>query len=158
MKTLFKNISFLWCTWFLTGRSKYAPGTVGSFFALPLAYLCAFYGTTGILIGSLFIFLTGWLASQNVLKTVNETDPGFIVIDEVLGQTLTFILIPISLLTDPLYLAVGFALFRFFDIVKIWPASFFDKKVHTAFGLMADDIVAGIYASFGLYVFHLIYS
>ncbi len=158
MKQITHNLCFLWSTWFLTGRSRYAPGTVGSFFALPFAYLCAFYGVIGIIVGTVFIFLTGWAAARPVLKTSSDTDPGFIVIDEVAGQTLTFIGVAQALMGTPVYLAIGFALFRFFDIVKIWPASFFDKRVHTAFGLMADDIVAGFYAALCLYGFHLLYQ
>lgn len=158
MRHLTHKFSFLWATWFLTGQSRYAPGTVGSFFALPFAYLCAFYGTVGIILGTVFVFLTGWLAVRPILKNSSDSDPGFIVIDEVAGQTLTFACVAPILMGNPLYLATGFALFRFFDIVKIWPASFFDKRVHTAFGLMADDIVAGFYAALSLYGFHLLYQ
>jgi phosphatidylglycerophosphatase A len=70
-------------------------------------------------------------------------DPQWIVIDEVLGMTTAWLFIQNHNL---LHLSILFALFRFFDIVKIWPASFFDKKIEHGAGTILDDIVSGIYA------------
>ena len=70
-------------------------------------------------------------------------DPGWIVIDEVLGIAVTWLFIAGYTWLD--YLLI-FAFFRFFDIVKIWPASYFDKKVKHGAGTIIDDIISGIFA------------
>lgn len=154
--SLKETISKLWATWFYTGLSKKAPGTVGSFFALPIAYLVSWYGSWGVFLFCVFIFLTGWKASEILLRHQEDKDPGFVVIDEVLGQTLAFIFITSDVISSPILLLLGFALFRFFDIVKIWPACWFDQKMHTALGVMLDDAVAGFYAALVLYVGHVV--
>lgn len=142
-----KSIAYFIATWLGTGRFPKAPGTVGSLCSLPLAWGLATYGgTCGILIGSLFIFLIGWWATHIVLKDKkNGSDPGFVVIDETVGQALTFVFIAHLPISIWLYI-FGFAFFRFFDILKPWPVSYFDKKVHSAFGVMTDDVCAGLYA------------
>lgn len=135
-------------TWFKSGLSPKAPGTVGSLATLPLAWiLISLYGTIGVLVGAVLVFIVGLKATRIVLKSEKgNTDPGFVVIDEVVGQLLSFALV--AHLPQNIYIYVlGFAFFRFFDIIKVWPASYFDKKVHTAFGVMMDDVVAGIYAA-----------
>jgi phosphatidylglycerophosphatase A len=96
------------------------------------------------------LFLIGWWATNVILVSQKKNDPGFVVIDETVGQTLTFVLVA-SLGFSWYTLICGFALFRFFDIVKIWPASYFDKSVHNAFGVLMDDVIAGIYAAIVLY-------
>lgn len=147
--------SFGVATWFFSGLSPKAPGTVGSLFSLPLVWLIAPYGFWGVLITTIIVFLIGQLATDVVLKAQKTTDPGYVVIDETAGQTLTFLWVAQGGLLWYDYL-IGFALFRFFDIVKIWPASLIDRKTHNAFGVMADDIIAGLYASIILFVFKLV--
>jgi phosphatidylglycerophosphatase A len=71
-----------------------------------------------------------------------EEDPGWIVIDEVVGQGLTLLLTP----PDLLNYAAGFALFRLFDIKKPWPVSWADQQIKGGLGIMLDDVLAGIYA------------
>ena len=85
-----------------------------------------------------------------ILRTQSSSDPGFVVIDETVGQTLTFIFVA-GMDFSWVMVLLGFALFRFFDIVKIWPASYFDSSVHNAFGVMMDDVIAGLYAGIVLY-------
>lgn len=140
--------AYLIATWFKSGLSPKAPGTIGSLCTLPLAWvLISLYGTVGLLIGALLLFIIGQKATQIVLKTQKGvTDPGFIVIDEVVGQLLAFVFVAFLPLNVYIYV-LGFAFFRFFDIIKVWPASYFDQKVHTAFGVMMDDVVAGLYAA-----------
>ncbi len=152
-----EKTAFSLATWFGAGLAPKAPGTAGSFAALPLAFFASLAGGIGIVVATLILFWVGCKVSAVVLKSAHEPDPGYIVIDEVAGQTFTFFLVAPFLYDHPLYFLLGFAFFRFFDIVKVWPASFFDKKVHTAFGLMADDVAAGFYASLCLTACHLIF-
>jgi phosphatidylglycerophosphatase A len=84
------------------------------------------------------IFIVGWWASEQVVREDGAEDPGWIVIDEVAGQWLTLLLTPPSFL--------GLALFRLFDIVKPWPASWADRQVKGGLGIMLDDILAGLMA------------
>lgn len=155
-----KTINFLsdiTATFFFSGKSKFAPGTCGSFCTLPLVALVYPLGVTGIFLATIISYLLGLLSLKNVLKRSTADDPGFVVIDETAGQLITFILIVGSVPLSLLNLLLGFALFRLFDIIKIWPCSYFDKKVHNAFGVMTDDIFAGIYAAISLYLINLLF-
>lgn len=149
------RICFLLATYFGFGLSKRAPGTVGSFATLPLAFSLAYvFGLPGIVIGVLAAFVIGIITVKEVLKTTPH-DPGFVVIDEVAGQLLTFA--PVAgylqgnLHTATIYL-VGFVLFRIFDIFKPQPVRWADRKILNAWGVMLDDIIAGVYAMLILYI------
>ncbi len=145
------RVALCLATWFGSGKSPVVPGTVGSFCSLPLAYAVSFGGAVGVLLGALLVFFIGWRATGVALKTAPKHDPGYIVIDETVGQVLTFFCVAQMGVLSPLIMFWGFVLFRFFDIVKIWPASFFDRHVSNAFGVMMDDVVAGLYAALALY-------
>jgi len=145
-KNPFESIAWILATWFGSGCSPKAPGTVGSFFSLPLMWIGLKYGTNLFVCMAIILFFVGCWATGVVLKSQKDTDPGFVVIDETVGQMLTFALV-INMPMSWYVPLLGFALFRFFDIVKLWPASFFDKFVHNAFGVMMDDVIAGIYAA-----------
>ncbi len=149
-ETLLVKIAYIFATWFGSGLSPKAPGTVGSLCSLPLVYVVAPYGWLGILTVSVVVFFIGWWATHIVLKTQEKHDPGFVVIDETVGQTLTFLWVA-GLGMMWYHYVIGFAFFRFFDIVKMGPVSYFDKKVQNAFGVMTDDVMAGLCASVVLY-------
>lgn len=154
MQKTYKILCYILCSFFGMGYSPFASGTVGSFATLPLAFVCAyFYGLTGILSATIISFFIGVIASKEVLKYTAH-DPSLIVIDETAGQLLSFAFIADSLYHNThawsIYLA-GFALFRLFDITKPQPARYFDRKVLNAWGVMLDDIAAGIYAAIVLY-------
>lgn len=141
--------------WFGCGLAPKAPGTVGSLGALPLLVLALFGQVEVVLAAVVVLFAAGLWAVARVLRKTKQSDPQFVVIDEVVGQLLTFVLVS----GEPLHastLALGFVFFRFFDIVKVWPACFFDKKVHGAWGIMMDDVIAGIYAALALYAAQLL--
>ena len=148
--TFFQTLSWILATWFGSGLSPKAPGTVGSLFALPIIAVGYIWGLKTYIGFLVVLFVIGWLATRVVLKSQKELDPGFVVIDEVIGQGLTFALV-IGLGFSWVWLISGFLLFRLFDIIKIWPASYFDGSVHNAFGVMMDDVVAGLYAALILY-------
>ncbi len=151
------RLALLLATWFYSGKSPKAPGTVGSFCSLLLAYPLVWGGSIGVVFGTLSVFFIGWWATAVALKSAPKHDPGYIVIDETAGQVLTFLFVAPLVVQMPLLLFVGFGLFRFFDIVKVWPASFFDKRVPNAFGVMMDDVVAGLYAAVALYLITVIF-
>ena len=149
-KSIYETLAWIIATWFGSGCSPKAPGTIGSFCSLPLVLIGLIWGQLALGYTILGLFLVGWLATATVLKTQKEQDPGFVVIDETVGQTMTFLL-ALGGRFAWYDILIGFALFRLFDIIKLWPASFFDRKVHTAFGVMMDDVIAGGYASLILY-------
>lgn len=145
-----KKISFLWASWFKVGYCPVASGTAGSLAALPVCWLAIWLmGTVGVLLMAAVLFYVGLQASKEVLKYTKH-DPALIVIDEVVGQLLTFTLVANSMPKWWVFL-VGFVLFRVFDIIKVWPANYYDKKVYNAYGVMMDDVVAGLYAAIILY-------
>lgn len=135
-------------TWFGLGLLPKAPGTWGSLGALPFAwFINSFYGWPGLLFASVIVFALGIWASGFYGAATSASDPGEIVIDEVAGQWLALVFAGQSLL---LY-AIGFILFRLADIFKPWPASWADRKVKGGFGVMLDDMIAGVYAGLGVY-------
>ncbi len=130
-------------TWFGCGISPYVSGTVGSLGALPFGFVIQYYfGNYALFAASLIIFAIGtWASNQYLLHMESGEDPGEIVVDEVAGQWLTLcVLFP----TWQSYL-VGFILFRTFDILKPWPISVADRKIKGGFGVMFDDMLAGLY-------------
>lgn len=147
---MYKKFCFILASYLGLGYAPKASGTVGSLFTLPLAAVAAYYyGTTGILALSAAAFVIGWIASIEVLKYTAH-DPSLIVIDEVAGQSLSFVLLAEAMRGNwhcLTVLGVGFVLFRVFDILKPWPVGWADKKLCNAFGVMFDDILAGSYAA-----------
>ena len=152
-----KGFSFTLATFFGVGHSKLAPGTMGSLVTLPLACLIANnYGIWGISVAVIAIFIIGTIATTEVLRHTPH-DPGFIVIDEVAGQLLTFISVAPYLnnhLSDWQFYLAGFILFRIFDIFKPQPVRWADRKITNAWGVMLDDIIAGTYATLILYIIY----
>jgi phosphatidylglycerophosphatase A len=145
--------SSLLATWFGSGLLPWAPGTWGSLAALPFGWLLfRFSGPFGLLAATAAIFVIGLWAARNYEQVVAVKDPGVIVIDEVAGQWLTIIAAGLSAkgLTLP-GLALAFLLFRAFDVAKPWPVSWADRHLKGAFGIMADDIIAGLYAAAAVY-------
>ena len=144
-------------TYFGLGLSPKAPGTVGSFGTLPLAFVLAYFtGVYGLLIAAIICFVAGVLATDAIIREQEEKDPGKVVIDEVVGQLLAFIFVSNYLYNNLqnlwIYLA-GFAFFRFFDICKMGPVKWFDQKMKNAYGVMMDDVCAGFMAAFTLWLF-----
>lgn len=144
---------YVWlATWFGSGFMRPAPGTWGSLAALPFGLLLlAFTNTLTLIIAIIAVTIIGFWAAREFEKDTGVHDSKMIVIDEVAGQWLA--MIPLCLYTDlaaplfPVYVVLSFIFFRFFDIIKAWPASFFDNKINGALGVMGDDIIAGIYAA-----------
>jgi len=129
-------------TWFGVGLSPKAPGTMGSIAALPFAYVIqSNFGNMALFIAAIISFLVGCWACEKYLPYTDKLDPREMVIDEVHGQWLLLSVMPLSLVS---YI-VGLVLFRFFDILKPWPISVADRKIHGGFGVMFDDTLAAVY-------------
>ena len=128
-------------------------GTLGSFVALPFVFaVISAGGVKYLLISSIVIGVIAFYFTHVVVSdcAVEDEDPSFIIIDEVLGQFVTFILpavvFPIYS-TGLMFFILGFILFRLFDIIKPWHVGLIDKNVKGSAGINCDDIVAGVYAS-----------
>lgn len=144
----FFSLPVLIATWFGSGLSPKAPGTMGSLAALPFGWaLFAWGGWPFLAAGALAAFVIGLWATKVYIRGLENKDPGQVVIDEVAGQWIA--LLPATL--DPILFAVGFVLFRFFDILKPWPISWLERRYSGAFGVMIDDVLAGIFAAIGVY-------
>lgn len=150
-----KGFSYTLATFFGVGCSKFAPGTFGSLATIPLTYLIINYlGIWGVAVSVFLIFIIGTIVTTEILRYTPH-DPGFIVIDEVAGQLLTFVSVANYLQENinswQIYLT-GFILFRIFDIFKPQPVRWADRKITNAWGVMLDDIIAGTYATLILYI------
>ena len=127
---------------FGSGLSPWAPGTAGTVIAVPLYLLISSLQSSYYLAITALVSLFGiWFCSYTS-KKLNVHDHPAIVIDEIAGYFITMIMAP----EGWLWVLIGFILFRFFDILKPWPISWIDKNVRGGFGIMFDDIVAGIAA------------
>lgn len=126
-----------------SGLSPKAPGTMGTIAALPIYWwLLADLSTLWLSVVILVTFVVGVYAAHKTSEDLGVHDHGGIVIDEWLGMWITMLMVP----KDWVWLAVGFALFRFFDILKPWPIKWLDTHVHGGFGIMIDDVLAGVMA------------
>lgn len=140
---------------FFIGYIPKASGTFGSLFGL-LFFLIDDFRKPEILIPAIIVcFITGIFTSAVMMKRYGD-DPSVVVIDEVVGMWITVMVY--LFFTKGEYgiytLILLFFAFRFFDIVKVQPAKFYDNS-RTAFGVMMDDVIAGIYA--GVSAFALVY-
>jgi phosphatidylglycerophosphatase A len=132
---------------FGAGFSPWAPGTVGSVFALVPWWLWLRHLPLALYAGVLVLgFALGVWASAWVIRRTAIEDPGLVVWDEYIGMWIALILLP----TGWFWPLLALALFRLFDIWKPWPVSWADEKVHGGLGAMLDDALAGVYALLGV--------
>ena len=113
-------------TGFYSGYLPKAPGTWGSLVGLLLFFLLHGFSVATYLIILAALFLVGSFAAGEAEKIMDHKDPGLVVIDEIVGMLITMIAVPAT----PLTMALGFILFRIFDIAKPFPVSFFDQRFH----------------------------
>ena len=134
---------------FGSGLAAKMPGTFGTLAALPLVVLLSHYASFSVyLLVTILVSIVGiWICGKTA-EDMGVHDDSSIVWDEVAGMLLTMLAVPLSWQT----LLAGFVLFRFFDILKPWPISYLDKHVHGGFGIMIDDVLAGLFA---LCILHL---
>lgn len=124
------------------GLAPKAPGTFGTLLGLPLWWLCSGLAWPLLLAVTLGVFLLGWWAAGKAESDLGRHDAPEVVIDEVAGYLVTMFLAP----PLPGVMLWGFVFFRLFDILKPWPVGWADRKLPGAFGVMMDDVLAGIYA------------
>ena len=164
---MIKNINFLFVTFFGVGTLRYAPGTITSFITTIFLY-SSFHilnlSSSFIFSVLLVIFVYSFYAVANYIKNDSNKDPKEVVIDEVIGQSIPIYLYEVAhgSTKNPqeaiLFYIYIFILFRFFDIKKPFPVSYFDKKFKNSFGVIFDDVVAGFYVVLTLIVFMVIKS
>ena len=164
---MIKIFNSLLVTMFGLGKIKLMPGTFGSFATIILLfYLFHILKISSdiILIGWLVIFVYSFYAVSTYTRDGKNKDPGEIIIDEFLGQSIPIYLYEISHGTTKesdgaiIYYILFFILFRYFDIMKPFPVSFFDKNFKNSFGVIMDDICAGLYVVLTLVCFMIIKS
>ena len=135
----------------MVGKIKYAPGTVASLITcLLFLLLINIFSITIVFFITLLVFCYSFVAINNSFEKFEADDPQEIVIDEVVGQMLTLLAIPIYETLYPLptmyYCVSAFLLFRLFDVWKPYPVSYVDINIKGSLGIMLDDIFASFYS------------
>ena len=144
------------------GKVKIIPGTFGSFATILILYIFFHVlniSSNTILLALIIIFIFSFFAiSVHITDSANK-DPKEVIIDEFIGQSIPIYLYEISHGTEKssdeaiIFYGVCFVLFRFFDIAKPFPVSYFDKNFKNSFGVVMDDVCAGFYVVLSLICF-----
>ena len=164
---MIKKFNFLFVTIFGLGKIKLIPGTIGSLVTVIIHYFM--FHTLGvpselILFFWIIIFIYSFSAINSYIKNNDNKDPREVIIDEFIGQSIPIYLYEISHGTTKsqdealIFYSICFILFRFFDIKKPYPVSFFDKKYKNSFGVIMDDVCAGFYVVLSLICFMVLSS
>lgn len=127
---------------FGSGLAPFAPGTFGTLAAIPLYLLMVQLPWMAYLLLTVAAFFLGIYLCNRASHHLGVHDHGGIVWDEFVGLWITLFLVP----NEWPWLLAGFVLFRFFDVVKPFPIKWLDKKVKGGFGIMIDDVIAGLFA------------
>ena len=155
---MIKNFNTLFVTMFGLGKISKIPGTLGSLATVIILYF--FFHILNLT--SNIIFLLSFSAITAHTKYNENKDPNEIIIDEFIGQSIPIYLYEIShgikKSSDEaiIFYCICFLLFRFFDIAKPFPVSFFDKKFKNSFGVIMDDVCAGFYVVLSLICFMIL--
>ena len=164
---MIKTLNYLFVTCFGIGSFKFAPGTITSLITTVFLYSLFHIinlSNNSILIILLIIFIYSFYAVSEYIKHNENKDPKEVVVDEFIGQSIPIYLYEISHGAEKdsqeaiLFYLYIFILFRYFDIKKPFPVNFFDKKFKNSFGVIMDDIVAGLYVVLTLIIFMVIKS
>ena len=159
---MIKTLNTLFVTMFGLGKVPKIPGTFGSLATVIILYFFFHIlniSSNIILICLLIIFIYSFSAVASHIKDNEDKDPKEIIIDEFIGQSIPIYLYEISHGTEKspdeaiIFYTICFVLFRFFDIVKPFPVSFFDKNFKNSFGVIIDDVCAGFYVVISLICF-----
>lgn len=157
----------MFVTLFGVGKIKFAPGTLAS--ALTMIFLFYFFyigkvSNEIILLFLILIFFYSFYAIKIYIADMDNKDPKEVVIDEVIGQSIPLYLYEISHGGNKetsealMYYIYIFIIFRFFDIKKPFPINYIDNKYKNSFGVILDDVVAGIYTVITFIIFMIIKS
>jgi len=159
---MIKILNTLFVTMFGLGKVPKIPGTFGSLATVVVLYLFFHIFSISsniILIGLIIIFIYSFSAVALHIKNNENKDPKEVVIDEFIGQSIPIYLYEIShgIEKNPneaiIFYGICFVLFRYFDIMKPFPVSFFDKNFKNSFGVIMDDVCAGFYVVLSLICF-----
>jgi len=164
---MIKIFNTLFVTMFYLGKVPKIPGTFGSLATIIILYI--FFHILNlssilILIGLIVIFIFSFLSIAIYIRNSENKDPKEVVIDEFIGQSIPIFLYEISHGTEKstdeavMFYSFCFILFRFFDILKPFPVSYFDKNFKNSFGVIMDDVCAGFYVVLFLICFMLLRS
>ena len=164
---MIKIFNSLFVTMLGLGKIKFIPGTFGSLATVIILYVIFHIlnvSSNFVLLGLVIIFIYSFFAVAIHIKDNENKDPKEVIIDEFIGQSIPIYLYEIShgtvKSTDEaiVFYCVCFVLFRFFDIVKPFPVSFFDKNFKNSFGVIMDDVCAGFYVVLSLICFMVLSS
>jgi len=164
---MIKTLNYLFVTCFGIGTFKFAPGTITSFVTTVFLYSLFHVinlSSNVIFVILLIVFIYSFYAVSEYIKFNDNKDPKEVVIDEVIGQSIPIYLYEISHGSIKesqeaiLFYLYIFILFRYFDIKKPFPVNYFDKKFKNSFGVIFDDIIAGLYVVLTLIIFMVIKS
>ena len=162
---MIKTLNYLFVTCFGIGSFRYAPGTITSLvttiFLFSLFHIINLSSNI-ILFILLLVFIYSFYAVSYYIKDNENKDPKEVVVDEFIGQSIPIYLYEVShgTIKDPqeavLFYLYIFILFRYFDIKKPFPVNYFDKNFKNSFGVILDDVVAGLYVVLTLIIFMII--
>ncbi len=164
---MIKTFNYLFVTCFGIGSLRFAPGTIASFITTILLFSLFHIinlSNNTILIILLLIFVYSFYAVSVYIENNENKDPKEVVVDEFIGQSIPIYLYEIahgSIKNSEeaaLFYLYIFILFRYFDIKKPFPVNYFDKKFKNSFGVIIDDVVAGLYVVLTLIIFMIIKS
>ena len=164
---MIKTLNYLFVTCFGIGSFRYAPGTITSLVTAVLLFSLFHIinlSSNIILLILFLVFTYSFYAVSKYIKYSENKDPKEIVVDEFIGQSIPIYLYEIAHGTTKgpqesiLFYLYIFILFRFFDIKKPFPVSYFDKKFKNSFGVIFDDVIAGFYVVLTLIIFMIIKS
>ena len=164
---MIKTFNYLFVTCFGIGSLRFAPGTLTSLITTIFLYSLFHIvdlSSNIILIILLIIFIYSFHAVSEYIKFNDNKDPKEVVIDEFIGQSIPIYLFEIAHGSEKnsqeaiLFYIYIFVLFRFFDIKKPFPVNIFDKNYKNSFGVIMDDVIAGLYVVLTLIFFMIIKS
>ena len=142
-------------TFFYTGLSPIGSGTVGSFAAALVYYFWhGLENPFALGLACVVVLIVGVWAGGVIERTLKIQDPGIVVIDEVLGQWIA--LFTIHYAGNLTYIILAFLFFRIFDVIKVPPARYFERR-QGGVGIMLDDVVAGLYALLAAHLVMLLF-
>ena len=139
--TLTQRLAYVFATGFGSGLSPFAPGTAGSAVGLLFVWAMSYLPLAGQIVFTLVVTALAMVAADITAKATGLKDPGLVVADEIAGMMVTMIAIPLTLKS----VLLGFLLFRVMDVVKPPPARQFER-FKGGVGIVADDLMAGVYA------------
>jgi phosphatidylglycerophosphatase A len=139
-KHVFSRLSYWIAFGFGSGLSPWAPGTCGTLVAIPLYVALTFLPTIFYFFVVLCAFVLGVYISSIVTRELGVEDFSGVVWDEIVGYWLTMLFVPVH----PIWMLVGFILFRLFDITKPFPIRWVEKRVQGGLGIMLDDVLAAV--------------